>query len=656
MLAILLLFIWCCLSANREQLLNKISKEIELGVKLRTKNANAILLAFLILTSTLLISLVPQVYAETLFTDNYETNNYSKWTDTVDTGSTMGISPTTVFEGRYSADCNINGTVGTYAYAYKNLLSTPSVLYHREYIRVSALPQSGAETDLFGIMNGTGSGVHLGTLAIRNSDGTILWKLEYYNNGVPAITTAPATIKANTWYYVEIMVKSGSGNGQVDVWIAEDKTSVNEASPTIHMTGLNNNDRPIGAAFFGGYVTGASYPVHIYSDSVVLSSTWTGPRDFTSPIIGAISATSHSTGAQVTISTSITDDFGIDYVIPSWNNTGTWVNQTALDASDSKSFTATLTGTWNSAPKTVVSVIFYAYDTSNNGVASSKTDFALNTYVVTLSADHTSVTQEDTVSFTLGVTKNGLSFSNFVANASRDGSLFASNVTSFTDKAVSAVSHLYTVSSLCDDVTGESVAFTSNSVNIVWAKSTYVVTLSANQTSVTQGDTVSFTLGVAKNGLSFSNFIANLTRDGSLFASNVISFTDSSGSIGGHFYAISSLYDLTTSESVDFTSNSLNVIWAATPAATPAPTAAPTVAPTATPKPTAKPTATPSVNPSATATPSPTTPASPEPTATITPSPLPTQEGLSTVAIIGIVAVIIVAVAIALLLLIRRKR
>ena len=70
----------------------------------------------------------------------------------------------------------------------------------------------------------------------------------------------------------------------------------------IFLINLTNELLPIGAAFFGGYATGASYQVHIYSDSVVLSDTCKGPRDFTNPTIEAISATSHSIGAPVTLS------------------------------------------------------------------------------------------------------------------------------------------------------------------------------------------------------------------------------------------------------------------------------------------------------------------------------------------------------------------
>ncbi len=714
---------------------------------MQTKKIITVILLVSILISSLTALSPGGVEAALIFTDNYNTGDYSFWTGTENnTGSSMQMSSAPVFEGLYSANCSVSDAVGTYAFVYKNLAAVPAILYHREYIRISTLPPAGAETDLCGIMDIIGPGVHLGTIAIQNNGTNIHWKLEYYD-GAPEIAyfSPSVAIKANTWYYIEIMVKSGSGTGQVSVWIAEDETAITESQPSIDLVNLTNNIHPIGTVFFGGFVTGASYPVQIYSDSVVLSDTWTGPRDFTSPSIGAITATSHSIGSPVTLNSSVTDDVGIDSIIPSWNNSGAWVNQTAINALGSKSFEASFSSIWNTNPGTVVSAIFYAKDTSDNWAASSQANFTLNNYAVTLSANQTGLTQEDTVRMNLTVTKNGAPFTNFVANASRDGSLFANNVTtSFNDRENISIAHAYNISSLYDNVVGENVTFTTNTLNIVWAKSIYVVTLSGNQSSLIQGDTVRVNLAVTKNGLAFTNFLANITRDNTLFARNITngfsdqqihaisytykvsslydavtrenvtfttntinatwaksiytvtlfvnqtgitqgdtvnfylnvtknglvfsgylanatkdsvlfvsnktaSFNDTETAAIERIYKVSSLYDVTSSENVTFTTAALNVTWAQT---SPTPTPTPTPHPTATPTP--KPTATPTAKPTATPTPPPT--ASPSPTSTVTPTPKPSQEGLSAAAIAAIVVAVIVIIAIALLLLIKTKK
>jgi hypothetical protein len=615
--------------------------------KLKTKASIAIILVISILVSTI-IFLPPQgVFAATVFTDDYETGNFSNWSGTeIWSPSSMQITSNTsiVFAGNYSADCALDGTNGTYAFAYTNLTSPlPTTIYHREYIRVSDLPPTGTETDLFGIMDVIGSGHHLGTIGIRSDSSNYLWRLKYYNGSDEIAYSSPANIKTNTWYYIEIMVKSGSGTGQVSVWIAEDLTNITQSSPTIDLPNLVNGANPIGAVFFGGYILGTSYlnPTHIYSDNVVVSdSSWIGPRDFTAPAIGAISATSQSIGAPVTLSSLITDNVGIDYIIPSWNNTGTWVNQTAIDAQGSTNYTAILMGNWNNTPGIVVSARFYANDTSNNWAAGNQVNFALSNYGVTLSANQTGLIQEDTVNVTLSVLKNGLPFSNYLANISKDGLLFLNNRTaSFTDMDLHAVAHAYNVSSLYDAVTGENVTFSTNTLNVVWAKSTYQVTLSASPSSLLRLNTATISLSVLKNGLPFSNYLANVTKGGSLFKENAVaSFQDTESAAVQRTYGVSSLYDVVTGELVTFTANTVSVTWTNPPvSSTPTPTPTPIPTPTATPSPTASPSPTPST------------------TTTPSPTPEPTSEGLSAEALIGIAIVIAIIIVLIVAYLIIKK-
>ena len=268
--------------------------------------------------------------------------------------------------------------------------------------------------------------------------------------------------------------------------------------------------------------------------------------------------------------------------------------------------------------------------------------------MVTLSANQTGLIQEDSVSVNIALTKNGSPFTNFLANASRDGTLFARNATaSFNDRETAATTHTYNISSLYDTVTGENVTFTTNTLNIVWATSMYDVTLFVNQSAITQGATVNIYLNITKNSMLFNDYLANVSKDGSLFKTNITAtFTDTEATATSHAYNISSLYDTVTGENVTFTTNTLNVSWATpTPTPTPAPTATPTPKPTATPTP--KPTATPT--PSATASPSPTS------TVTPTPTPKPSQEGLSATAIGAIVVIVIVIIAITIFVLIKKK-
>jgi hypothetical protein len=440
---------------------------------MQIRKAVVIILLASIMTSALLLSQRQYVYAATVFEDDFETGDYSAWTGTVNktgTGSEMLISTTEVYNGSYAAECSLGVEWGTYAFAYYNM-SVETVLFHREYIKVSSLPLDGITCDLFGIMDADRT-KHLATIALDNTGGTgVRWKLQYYNNGAQDSQYSSATeIKADTWYYIELMAKSGNGTGGVTAWIAEDPVEMDETLPLMSIPNLYNDDQPIGTVFFGGYVQGnRSYPAQIYSDLVKASTTWTGPRDWVGPTFAPISADNTVAGAEVTLSCVINDDSGVDYVIPSWNNTGTWINQTAIDASDSSSFTANFVDTWNTAPESVVSVMFYSNDTLNNWGSSAQYDFTLYLYTASLSTAQSEVTEGDTVDIAINVTKNGSPFTNYMVNVTKGGVFLAENITgNFTHQESTPGTQTFAISSLYDNSTEENVMFTATPLEIVW--------------------------------------------------------------------------------------------------------------------------------------------------------------------------------------------
>ena len=206
---------------------------------LKTKLFSSFLIASIILTAFLMLS-TKQVNADVIFMDGYESGDFSAW----------------------------DGTV---------LRETTNLLYHREYIQISALPPSGAEVTLFGISNQDRSN-RMGAVSVSNKSGNYQWILYYYDDGlIESVSSIVADLKVDTWYYVEVMVRSGAGNGQAALWVAENGTSVDQGSPTIVAINLNNNNVGIETVYFGGYVTGAVYSVDIFSDNVVASSSWVGP-------------------------------------------------------------------------------------------------------------------------------------------------------------------------------------------------------------------------------------------------------------------------------------------------------------------------------------------------------------------------------------------
>jgi hypothetical protein len=185
-----------------------------------------------------------------------------------------------------------------------------------------------------------------------------------------------------------------------------------------------------------------------------------------------ITASNTTVGSEVTLSLNITDTDGIDYVIPSWNNTGLWINQTALDAEDATDYVANFAGTWNTTKDYVVSAKFYSNDTLGNMEASEQYNFTLTqaTYTVTFSKDISSPLLGQTVNFVVHPLRNGITITDVVCNVTVDGDAYLSNVTDrcFTYTESSPTSHNFSISELYDAEYGYAVDFTVTELSVAW--------------------------------------------------------------------------------------------------------------------------------------------------------------------------------------------
>jgi len=96
--------------------------------------------------------------------------------------------------------------------------------------------------------------------------------------------------------------------------------------------------------------------------------------DGNSPTFSSITANTTQADASVQLNVTISDNDAVSHFIYSWNNTGTWANQTTTAFSSNP---CQLEGTWNSTIGNVISVKAYANDTSDNWAVSSQYDFTL---------------------------------------------------------------------------------------------------------------------------------------------------------------------------------------------------------------------------------------------------------------------------------------
>jgi hypothetical protein len=91
----------------------------------------------------------------------------------------------------------------------------------------------------------------------------------------------------------------------------------------------------------------------------------------------------------------------------------------------------------------------------------------------------------------------------------------------------------------------------------------FVVGLSKAEGVVLQGDLVHFTVTVTRNSTAYTDFVANITRDGELLKQNVTgTFEDSEANNQGHTYNVSGLYDTGLAVAVtDYSVTALDVVW-----------------------------------------------------------------------------------------------
>ena len=94
--------------------------------------------------------------------------------------------------------------------------------------------------------------------------------------------------------------------------------------------------------------------------------------DIVPPTFETVIGNNTSAGTSVSYNCSISDNVAVSGFIPSWNNSGSWVNGTWTSGSS-----GTLTGTLNSTVGSVVSVKFYANDTANNWSVSAIASFTV---------------------------------------------------------------------------------------------------------------------------------------------------------------------------------------------------------------------------------------------------------------------------------------
>jgi chitodextrinase len=209
---------------------------------------------FLLLAAATSILVIPGATAATdtpVFTDGFESGNLSQWTGS--SGTTVQQQMT--YAGSWAARAT---TVGTPAYAYKNLSTPLSELYYEGSFQ--AISQGTANVSI--VRFRTAANVPLFGI-FRLSNG----KLSYFN-GVTGRATSGPRVSTGSWHKLKVHILVNGTSSLVEVWLDGTKVITKNAE-SLGTIG-------VGRVYIGDPATGHTFD-YAYDDEVVSAADSTSP-------------------------------------------------------------------------------------------------------------------------------------------------------------------------------------------------------------------------------------------------------------------------------------------------------------------------------------------------------------------------------------------
>ncbi len=226
--------------------------------------------SFILIVSSLIYCFsAPFVGATELFSDGFESGNFSTWTNTDILNANIDVVSSLAHHGTYcAAVTNING--GDYAWVYKSFTAT-NLVYARLYVRLPSVPVQGQV--YFAVAMSAG-----GYTIFPYFDGTSnKWGL--FNGHSPAFydESGTSTLAADTWYCIEFRVTRHATAGIAQLWV--------DGVQKVDQSGIDTGDNDINAIYFGCYTANAQSTARtVYIDCCVIADTYIGP-EFTAHIV-----------------------------------------------------------------------------------------------------------------------------------------------------------------------------------------------------------------------------------------------------------------------------------------------------------------------------------------------------------------------------------
>jgi hypothetical protein len=219
----------------------------------------------LIFSALLSISFMTPTNAETIFSDGFESGDFSAWTDKTVSESPCSLTASTTqsHNGSWSEKAEVSGSGWTDAYVYKNI-EQHSTAYTSLYVYIESF---SAEHYIRGLTSSSGAKL-VAYFGLRSDRS--LW-LFYRNNGSFYEVTSSTKLAMNTWANIQLKTTVGDTSGECRVWKDGDEV------PDLTQVGLNNSDaigiRRIGCGIIAAYSVNAT----IYFDDVTVDGSYIRP-------------------------------------------------------------------------------------------------------------------------------------------------------------------------------------------------------------------------------------------------------------------------------------------------------------------------------------------------------------------------------------------
>lgn len=160
----------------------------------------------------------------TIFSDGFESGNYSAWTSTVTAGAgAVAVASDQKHHGSYSSKSTWNSS-GDSAYCYKTITAT-NLFYTRFYAYIDNRPVTAwTRFEIFHVRDTAGAKDIFTLEVYQRAAGTYVWRIGYRSaSGSTFVEDSDMVIAADTWTCIEAKVDlstaDGNTDGSYEVWV-----------------------------------------------------------------------------------------------------------------------------------------------------------------------------------------------------------------------------------------------------------------------------------------------------------------------------------------------------------------------------------------------------------------------------------------------------